>query len=182
MKFAAISLVLAAALMGAAPMMAQSAAPAASDSEIKLPNGLSFYYGISPAALHRLVPAAKCNPREPVYWCEVPIKAGDTCAKGDCQILYYFRRGRISAVLMDLDTQSAARLLKRSQAAMGAPREDSLPTGKLQVGGIAYIWPSPRGQFQIVRAFGKGENGEDLDQYSMNFTSSESEFTELKPY
>jgi hypothetical protein len=177
MKLASVGVVLAAALMGAAPMA--QAAPA--KAQITLRNGLAFYYGISPAELRRMEPAAACNPREPVYWCEVPVRAGDACAKGGCQALYYFRRGRISAVLMNLGASDAARLLKRTQAAMGAPLEDDLPTGKLQVGGVASIWQTARGKFQIVRAFGKGENGEALDQYSMNFTSSDSEFTELKP-
>ena len=179
MKLASVGVVLAAALVGAAP--AARAAPGRAESQVRLPNGLSFYYGISPAELRRIEPAAACNPREPVYWCEVPVKAGDACAKGGCQALYYFRRGRISAVLMNLDSADAARLLKRSAAAMGAPLLDDLPTGKLQVGGVASIWQTPKGKFQIVRAFGKGEKGEALDQYSMNFTSSDSEFTELKP-
>ena len=158
------------------------AAPAKADVQIRLPNGLAFYYGISPADLRRIEPAAACNPREPVYWCEVPVQGGAACAKGGCKALYYFRRGRISAVLMNLEGADAARLLRRSQAAMGAPLEDDLPTGKLQVGAVASIWQTPRGKFQIVRAFGKGENGEALEQYSLNFTSSDSEFTELKPY
>jgi hypothetical protein len=176
MKLASVA---AAMLMSLAPLA--QAAPATPDTQIRLPNGLAFYYGLSPADLRRIEPAAACNPREPVYWCEVPVKGGAACAKSSCKALYYFRRGRISAVLMNLDSADAARLLKRSQAAMGAPLKDDLPTGKLQVGAVASIWQTPKGKFQIVRAFGKGGNGEALDQYSMNFTSSDAEFTELKP-